>query len=102
MRFADAFAVRSADMTWRARFALWEHEDEDQPYKISFENLMVEESGTAMELKHDEAGYLWIEPGEHATHTAAGGHRFELRDGGRADRFAVEIHALDPEEREDL
>ena len=102
VRFSDAFAVRSADMTWRARFALWEHEDEDQPYKISFENLMLEESGAAMELKHHEAGFLWIQPGERSTQTATGGHRFEIRDGDRGDRFAVEVHALDPEEREDL
>lgn len=96
--FSDAFAVRSADMQWRARFSLYAHTDEEQPYKISFYNIMDEPSGSAMELKHHEEGYLWIEKGEHVTHTAEGGHRFELRDGDRKDRFAVEIHMPDEDE----
>lgn len=96
-----SFAIRSADMKWRARFSLWEHEEED-PYKISFHNLMIEDGGEAIELKHHEDGFLWIEPGDHVTHTAGGGHRFEVRDGSHLDKFAVEIHALDPEEREEF
>ena len=96
--FSDAFALRSADMRWRARFSLYAHDDDAQPYKVSFYNIMEEPEGGAMELKHHDAGYLWIEKGHHVTHTATGGHRFEVNDVDRAPRFALEVHVLDEDE----
>merc|ERR1719181_2729939 len=59
--FGDAFVFRSADMRWRVRVHVHPHTDDRQPYKVSFYNLMTEENGEDVELKHHDEGYLWIE-----------------------------------------
>ena len=102
MRFSDAFALRSADMKWRARFSVFAHDDYEQPYKVTFYNLMSEPEGEPMELKHHEDGYLWIDQGEHVTRTSQGGHRFEMRDAKHKDRFSLEVHVLDEEDMHEL
>ena len=51
-----------------------------------------------VELKHHAAGYLWIEPNHHVTHSAAQGHEFALRDRESKERLAVSVHALGRDE----
>ena len=98
VRFNDSFAIRSGDMQWRTRLSLYRNDHDAQPYKISFHNVMVEEEPSPIELKHHDEGYIWIDPNNHVTHSAVGGHEFSLRDKDSAERLAVSIHELDATE----
>ena len=102
VNFNDSFAVRSGDMTWRTRFSLYENEHDEQRYKISFHNVMVEEVPEPIELKHHDEGYIWIESNNHVTHSAVGGHEFALRDKNSDPRLAVSVHELDANELGEL
>merc|ERR1719337_263043 len=70
----------------------------EQPYKVTFHNVMTDEKDQPVELKHHAAGYLWIEPNHHVTHSAAQGHEFALRDRESKERLAVSVHALGRDE----
>ena len=98
VNFNDSFAVRSGDMTWRTRFSLYENEHDEQRYKISFHNVMVEEVPEPIELKHHDDGYLWIDQAHQTVQATAAGHRFVVRDAKHRDRFALEIHLPDWDE----
>lgn len=98
VRYNDSFAIRSGDLKWRVRVSLYKNEDPDQPYKVTFHNVMLDEAEQPIELKHHANGYLWIEPNHHVTHSAVGGHEFELRDRDAKDRLAVSVHALGRDE----
>jgi hypothetical protein len=74
------------------------HTDDRQPYKVSFYNLMTEETGEDVELKHHDEGYLWIERGHAVTHSAGLGHTFELRDVEKRSRVSLELHLPDEDE----
>ena len=91
-------AVRSGDLKWRVRLSLYKNDDKEQPYKVTFHNVMTDEKDQPVELKHHAAGYLWIEPNHHVTHSAAQGHEFALRDRESKERLAVSVHALGRDE----
>ena len=67
VRYNDSFAVRSGDLKWRVRLSLYKNDDAEQPYKVTFHNVMTDEKDQPVELKHHAAGYLWIEPNHHVT-----------------------------------
>ena len=48
--------------------------------------------------RHHDEGYIWIDPNHHVTHSAVSGHEFSLRDAASAERLAVSLHGLDPDE----
>ena len=98
VRYNDSFAVRSGDLKWRVRLSLYKNDDAEQPYKMTFHNVMTDEKDQPVELKHHAAGYLWIEPNHHVTHSAAQGHEFALRDRESKERLAVSVHALGRDE----
>jgi hypothetical protein len=98
VRYNDSFAVRSGDLKWRVRLSLYKNDDAEQPYKVTFHNVMTDEKDQPVELKHHAAGYLWIEPNHHVTHSAAQGHEFALRDRESKERLAVSVHALGRDE----
>ena len=77
---------------------LYKNDDKEQPYKVTFHNVMTDEKDQPVELKHHAAGYLWIEPNHHVTHSAAQGHEFALRDRESKERLAVSVHALGRDE----
>ena len=98
VRYNDSFALRSGDLKWRVRLSLYKNDDAEQPYKVTFHNVMTDEKDQPVELKHHAAGYLWIEPNHHVTHSAAQGHEFALRDRESKERLAVSVHALGRDE----
>ena len=42
-RYNDSFAVRSGDLKWRVRLSLYKNDDKEQPYKVTFHNVMTDE-----------------------------------------------------------
>ncbi|KAJ1447641.1 hypothetical protein M885DRAFT_542083 [Pelagophyceae sp. CCMP2097] len=96
--FNDTFTFRSGDMKWRARVSFYQHDDEDQPYKVSIHNIMTEDGAEPIELQHHDEAFIWIDPSHHMTHSAAGGNAFSLRDLKHNDRVSFDVHTLDNEE----
>lgn len=94
----DSFAIRSGDLVWRSRLTVYANEDETQPFKLSFHNVMVDDDAQPIELQHHDEGFLWIEPNHHVTHSSIGGHKFIVKDKGHNERYSVEIHQLDHDE----
>ena len=43
VRYNDSFAVRSGDLKWRVRLSLYKNDDAEQPYKVTFHNVMTDE-----------------------------------------------------------
>mmetsp|Transcript_19916 Transcript_19916/g.60215 ORF Transcript_19916/g.60215 Transcript_19916/m.60215 type:complete len:184 (-) Transcript_19916:129-680(-) len=96
VRFDDTFVVRSRDLQWRSRVAVYEHAGSKvHPYALTFHNLMDDVPPQPVELKHANAGYVWIDPGKNVTHSTGSGHVFYVRDKGSKDRYAVSLHKLD-------
>lgn len=96
VRFRDSFVIRSADMTWRARFHIIPTKFIEQPYGVVFSNPM---GSDALELKHhEEAPLVLIGAGGQASRAIPHGHRLELRDARGSPRVAVEVHLPDQED----
>ena len=96
VRFRDSFVIRSADMTWRARFHIIPTKFIEQPYGVVFSNPM---GSDALELKHhEEAPLVLIGAGGQASRAIPHGHRLELRDARGSSRVAVEVHLPDQED----
>ena len=55
-----------------ASASLYKNDDAEQPYKVTFHNVMTDEKDQPVELKHHAAGYLWIEPNHHVAQRGAG------------------------------
>ena len=59
VRFDDTFVVRSRDLQWRSRVAVYEHAGSKvHPYALTFHNLMDDVPPQPVELKHANAGYV--------------------------------------------
>ena len=98
VRYNDSFAVRSGDLKWRVRLSLYKNDDKEQPYKVTFHNVMTDEKRPARRAQAPR-GRLPLDRAErHVTHSAAQGHEFALRDRESKERLAVSVHALGRDE----
>jgi hypothetical protein len=93
----SAFVLRSSDFTTRVRvtFALNPNPDEaaERPYVLRFVNLAMEDRDGPhpLELKHSDAGFIWIDPMEYVEHITDHNHVFEIRDKLHEAVFQVSI-----------
>merc|ERR1712086_760784 len=92
--FDHAFVVRSSNMHFRAKVAVYKNTDEAQkyPYTIQFKNLMLEDPPQHMELKHSTSGYIWVPPGQRISHRTDVNHDFTLRDMDRKPVLTVRLN----------
>ena len=100
MMLDHAFEIRSVDMEFRAKVAIFanHHADMDTinyPYAIYFKNLMLETDSAGnpkqMELKHSSSGYLWLEAGHHDVQMTGPHHPFEIRNRDKVLMATVQI-----------
>mmetsp|Transcript_42386 Transcript_42386/g.103864 ORF Transcript_42386/g.103864 Transcript_42386/m.103864 type:complete len:165 (-) Transcript_42386:115-609(-) len=90
----DSFVVRSVDMEFRTRLNILANDDtnaQDFPYKLTFTNF----GDKSVELKHGDAGYLWIESNSDVSQVTYPGHHFDIseKSGSKTNkivRFRVE------------
>lgn len=75
--FQHGFVVRTSNMEIRMKVVIDEGENEDYPFKISFFNLSHDDNA-AIELKHGESGYIWIDGGNFITHMTGTHHQFTI------------------------
>ena len=97
-----SFSLRSSDMKFRVRVTIHDtlrNDPHSRSFRITFHNLNHDgKPGSAVELKHGNSGYIWIESGNEVTHATNPHHHFTLRDSNKAD--IVDIMLLPPPQRD--
>ena len=93
----SSIIVRGSDFTSRIRVTININQDQEtmdnHEYTMRIVNLAGEDrSGPyPIELKHSDAGYIWIEPLEYIEHLTGANHPFTLYDKDKAELFTVTI-----------
>ena len=98
-----SFSLRSSDMKFRVRVTIHDtlrNDPHARGFRITFHNLNHDgKPGSAVELKHGNSGYIWIESGNEVTHTTDAHHHFILRDANKAEIADI---VLMPPSKQDL
>lgn len=100
----SSFVIRSSDFSSRVRVSFKMNPDAteaiDRPFTLRFVNLAMEDrSGPfPVELKHSNAGYIWIDPMEYVEHITHINHEFEIRDRNHEPVFIVSIRGTNKNE----
>jgi hypothetical protein len=96
------FIIRSADFLTRIRVHIEASDDKSgkRPYKITFINLSADNENAAVELKHSNSGYVWIDGTQYVSHDTALDHMFEIRDAIRTP--VIRLWLVDPSEKGEL
>jgi hypothetical protein len=93
----SSFILRASDFSTRVRVTFTMNPDPqeavERPYTLRFVNLAMEDRDGPhpLELKHSDAGYIWIDPMEYVEHITAHNHVFEIRDKEHTAVFQVSI-----------
>jgi hypothetical protein len=97
----SAFVVRSQDFTsLRVKVTVWENTDDETkgtfPILLTIKNLVADQG--AVELRHAEKGFQWIETASVVTHNSAYEHPFEIRDNESNVLLTIRVFSVGEDE----